>query len=41
MVVAAMWWLSANVDNSLIAEEGVSIRAVKRVYRECRVTIVS
>jgi glucokinase len=28
-------WLSANkLDNSLIAEEGVSIRAVKRVYRE-------
>ena len=28
-------WLSANkYDNQLIAEEGVSIRAVKRVYRE-------
>ncbi|MDD4777242.1 MAG: ROK family protein, partial [Fermentimonas sp.] len=28
-------WLSANkYDNSLLAEEGVSIRAVKRVYRE-------
>lgn len=28
-------WLSANkLNNSLLAEEGVSIRAVKRVYRE-------